>query len=272
MIGSSAHATVCQGPLTARDVTILRGGQALLADIQLTLRPDECLVLVGPNGSGKTTLLRVLLGLLAPTHGTVALGTQPLRRVPAHVRARFAAYVPQGLARTAALRVWDVVAGGRYVHTDSFGRLGAAGVSAVSAAIEHCGLSALAERAFSTLSGGERQKTLLAAAIAQDARMLFLDEPNTALDPGVQLDFVRILYNWRRRGRGFVLVSHDLQMPAVLGGRVIALRGGRVAADGPAERVLQPEQLAEIYGAPFAWIGSTGATRRLVLPDWWHDS
>ncbi len=99
--------------------------------------------------------------------------------------------------------------------------------------------------------------------------MLFLDEPNTALDPGYQLDLLRILREWRAAGRGLLVVSHDLQLPAALGGRVIALHAGRIAADGPAADVLTPAVLADIYGAPFDVL-HTPAGQAIALPAWWE--
>jgi len=140
---------------------------------------------------------------------------------------------------------------------------------AVRKAIEQCSLESLADRPFHAISGGERQKTLIAAAIAQDAAVMFLDEPNTALDPAYQTELVRILREWHAAGRGIVLVSHDLQLPAALGGRVVALNGGQIAADGPVNEVLTSTRLEAVYGAPFAE-ARLGNGTTIVLPQWWQ--
>lgn len=253
--------------LECRGLSLRRGGRLVVRDIDLTLRPGERLALVGPNGSGKTSLLLGLLGLLRPAAGSVQLDGREMFRLPARERGRFAAYVPQSLTGLPAFRVRDVVAGGRHPHVRPLARLSDADWQAVERALADCGLSALADRPLDTLSGGERQKTLIAAAIAQDPQVLMLDEPNTALDPAVQLELVRILRRWHSGGRGLVLISHDLELPAALGGRVVALREGRVAASGRTEEVLTPETLAAIYGARFG-IARTPDGRRLPVPEW----
>jgi iron complex transport system ATP-binding protein len=232
-----------------------RGPRVVLSEITLSIGSSECVSLVGPNGSGKTTLLLALAGLLPLASGTIRVRNVDLRAYSALERARFFAYIPQTIEHTPAFRVREVVAGGRFAHIAPLRPWSPADEAAVQDALTRCGLETLADRAFDSISGGERQKTLIAAAIAQDAQMLFLDEPNTALDPAYQLDLVRILRGWHAAGRGLLLVSHDLQLPAALGGRVIALRGGQVVADGPAEQVLAPETLGGVYGS------------RVVAPD-----
>ncbi len=250
-------------------LSVRRGGRLVVDNVSLALRPGECVSVVGPNGSGKTTLMLALLGLLAPAGGTVRLNGRDIRRLSARARGRFAAYVPQVIDHVPAFHVYDVVAGGRYPHVATLGSLSGADHAAVQSALAQCGLSGLAERFFNAISGGERQKTLIAAAIAQEPQVMFLDEPNTALDPAYQLELVRILRNWHRSGRGLLLISHDLQLPAALGGRVIALRAGRIAADGPMAEVLTPDLLSEIYSAQFG-TATTPDGREIVLPQWWH--
>ncbi len=254
--------------LECAGVSVERGGRRILHDVNLRLVPHECVSLVGPNGSGKTTLVRTLLGLVPPTVGHVRLDGEDTHRIAPHRRARWAAYVPQRLDASPVLTVVDVVTTGRFPHGHPLRPLSAADQSAVGRAMDTCGVTALADRAFNTLSGGERQKVLIAAAMAQAARFLFLDEPNTALDPAYQIELVRILRDWHHAGGGLLVISHDLHLPVALGGRVLALRDGRVAADGPAAEVLTPATLARIYGAPFA-VAATPAGPSLLLPAWW---
>lgn len=251
--------------LECAGLCVQRDGRMVVQDVSLALRGGECVSLVGPNGSGKTTLLLTLLGLLPPNAGALRLNGHDLRTIPPRERGRFAAYVPQVLERVPAFCVYDVVAGGRFPHVGPLQPLSNADQAAIQKALECCGLTALADRPFNAISGGERQKTLIAAAIAQDPQAMFLDEPNTALDPAYQRELVGILREWHARGRGLLLISHDLQLPVALGGRVIALKQGRIAADGPAADVLAPEVLSGIYGAEFAVV--TGADgRRFILP------
>ena len=255
--------------LACAGLSVRRAGRVVVRDVTLTLNDDECLSLVGPNGSGKTTLMLALLGLLPPAGGTVRVNGQDFRRLSARARGRFAAYVPQNLDRVPALRVVDVVAGGRFPHVGPLRSFTPADHAAIRAALFCCGLTELAERPFDAISGGERQKVLLAAAIAQNPEVLFLDEPNTGLDPAYQLELIRILRDWLRSHHSVLLTSHDLQLPAALGGRVLALRQGRIVADGPAESVLTPDVLGEIYGAPFG-TATTATGVQIILPAWWN--
>ncbi|MBU0637740.1 MAG: ABC transporter ATP-binding protein [Planctomycetes bacterium] len=253
--------------LHCQDLSVRRGQSTVLHDITLTLRADECLSLIGPNGSGKTTLMLTLLGLLRPACGRVLLDEADMHALPARVRGRFAAYVPQVVERIPAFTVREVVAGGRYPHVAPLQPLGPVDQAAVQAALDQCRLADLATRPVNALSGGERQKTLIAAAIAQDAQIMFLDEPNTALDPAYQVELVALLQRWSAAGRGLVLISHDLQLPAAFGGRVVALHEGRVAADGPVAGILEPARLEQIYQTTFETAVTT-AGRKLVVPVW----
>jgi iron complex transport system ATP-binding protein len=241
----------------------------VLHDIHLEIQAGQCLSLVGPNGSGKTTLLRTLLGLSTPASGTVQLNGQDLARLSTTERGRWAAYVPQTRGGAPELCVYDVVAGGRYAHVPPLRPMSAVDRAAIESALTRCGLSDLARRPFSTLSGGERQKALLAAAMAQDPQVLFLDEPTTALDPAYQIELMRLLQMWHASRRALVAVSHDLQLPAALGGRVVALREGRIVANGPATEVLSPETLTNVYGAPFGTVRTPEGVG-IVLPRWWN--
>jgi iron complex transport system ATP-binding protein len=253
--------------LECSNLTVCRGGRVVLHDVNLTLRSGESLSLIGPNGAGKTTLMLAMLGLLRPAAGQVRLNGVPLHELAPRSRGRFAAYVPQVVERLSGFTVYQVVAGGRFPHLRPLRPLSAADRAAISRALRDCGLADLAGRPVHTLSGGERQKVLLAAAFAQDAQALFLDEPTTALDPAVQLDLARLLRNWLCRARSLVVISHDLQWPAIIGGRVVALKEGTIVADGPAGQVLDPGRLAQVYGAEFEHAQTASGTA-LIVPRW----
>jgi len=255
--------------LACEHLRVARGGRVVLHEIDIEFRDGQCVALIGPNGSGKTTLMLALLGLLPPAAGHVRINGREVCDLPARVRGRFASYVPQTVERIPAFSVYEVVAAGRFPHVSPLRPLSQADQRHVDRALETCGLTSLAQRHVDAISGGERQKTLIAAAIAQDAQVMFLDEPNTALDPAYQVDLLRMLRGWHARGRGLVLISHDLQLPAALGGRVVALREGQVVADGHAEQVLTPERLAEVYDASFE-VATTAEGRRIILPNWWE--
>ncbi|MBK8915681.1 MAG: ABC transporter ATP-binding protein [Phycisphaerales bacterium] len=253
--------------LSAESLHLRRGRRDVLTDVSLALRPGECVSIIGPNGCGKTTLLLALLGLLTPQRGHVRLSGREMHRLPARLRGRFAALVPQGGPAPTAFRVADVVAAGRFPHVPALRAMSAADERAVQSAMERCGIAALADRPIDAVSAGERQNAMMAAALAQDPQLLLLDEPDTALDPGRQIELLTRLREWRAAGRALVLVSHDLHLPAHLGGRCIGMRGGRVVIDGTTEEVLRGEALRGVFDAEFQEV-TDAAGRRLVLPRW----
>lgn len=254
--------------LECNALAVRRGGRLVVEGVGLSVGPGACLSIVGPNGSGKTTLVLALLGLLEPAAGSVRLNGVDVRRMPARERGRWLAYVPQTLVSPPPFRVYDVVADGRFPHAAGLAPLSPADHAIVRDTLARCGLDGLADRVFTTLSGGEQRRTLLAAAMAQDPRILLLDEPNTALDPAYRLDLLAILRSWLADGRSLVVVSHDLDLPAALGGHVLALCRGRVLAMGPADQVLTPDTLSRIYEAPFEVV-VTADGRQFALPRWW---
>jgi len=267
-----AHGRALPGPeprwrVLCERLSVERGGFRVLEDISLTFYPGEACVIIGPNGAGKTTLLLTLLGILKPTRGAVRFNKTDVCALPGRARGRYAAYVPQTVERLPAYTVYDVVASGRFPHANPLAALSAADRRAIDDAMRRADLAAIALRPISAVSGGERQKALIAAAMAQDAEVMFLDEPTTALDPGRQIELVALLRGVCERGHGPIVVSHDLQLPAVLGGRVIALSEGRVVADGPAAEVLRPDVLGPIYRAPFS-MAVTAQGRAFVTPGW----
>ena len=179
--------------LRCRDLTVQRGGREVLRSVNLSLRAGQCLALIGPNGAGKTTLMMAMIGLLKPARGAVELNGRPIRDVAARQRGRWASYVPQTLDGMPGFTVSDVVAAGRYPHVSPLAPLSGPDLDIIARALEQSGLTELAERDINQISGGERQKTLIAAAIAQDAGVMFLDEPNPALDPAYQIDLAGML-------------------------------------------------------------------------------
>lgn len=254
--------------LDARDLSVRRGSRLAAADVSCTLHGGEVLSVVGPNGAGKTSLLLALVGILRRSTGLVRLGGVGIDELSATQRARRAALVPQWHGPAPPFLVREVVAQGRYAHRDRGRRACAAAAATIDAAMERAGVGGLARRRFDTLSGGERQKTMLAAALAQDAPLIALDEPNAGLDPAYQVELIRVLRELRAGGRALLVVSHDLQLPAALGGQVLALRDGRVAAFGAAAKVLSPPVLERVYGARFD-LAQLSDGRAVALPAWW---
>jgi iron complex transport system ATP-binding protein len=234
--------------LEARAVTLRVDGRALLDDVSLTLAPGSLTVLLGPNGAGKTTLIRVLAGVLPPTSGDVWLDGRRLRALGRAAVARHCAYLPQHHGASFDLRVEDVVTLGRYPHLGAWRALSPEDYERVDWALERVGLTGLRHRALPTLSGGERQRVFLARALAQEAPVLLLDEPASALDVGWSLELMTLLTELRREGRTVLAAVHDLRSAAEFFPRAVLLSGGRVTDQGATDAVVHGPAVEAAFG------------------------
>ncbi len=222
-----------------------------MRDVSLTAEPGQTLAIVGPNGAGKSTMALAAMGLLPVRGGHVALGGKDPRRLSRREVGHLIAYVPQFYEGYMGFTVLDVVASGRYVHLQAFGSPGEADRAAVQQALVDAGLEGMEQRTVNTLSGGERQKVWLAAAMAQGCPMLLLDEPTSALDPRHQADLIGLIRRQAAGGKAVVVICHDLNLPGLLGAKVAALKGGKIVFWGENEEFLQPERLETIFGSRF---------------------
>jgi len=243
--------------LEARNLTWNPRGRRVLGPLNLEVERGETLVLVGPNGAGKTTLLRMLAGVLTPDSGEVLLGGEPLHQHDRRHRAREVAYVPQVRPSRIPLTVEEVVLQGRFPHLQGLRRSPSEGdFQVVQEALHRAGIASLRERRVDRLSGGERQAVFIAAALAQEASILILDEPTTHLDPRHQADILEILRSFRdgKDGEGaptVITASHDLGFASRLADRVCALREGSVMALGPSREILEPKTLEKLFDVAF---------------------
>jgi iron complex transport system ATP-binding protein len=234
--------------LRAADVTVRVGTRALLDRITLTVPSGSMTVLLGPNGAGKTTLIRVLAGILAPAEGEVFLGGQRLGDLNRSALARQIAYLPQQTATSFEIQVEDAVALGRYPHLGTWGSLRPSDYERIAWALERVGLTALRRRTLPTLSGGERQRVFIARALAQEAPILLLDEPITALDVGRQFELMALLAGLHRDGHTVVAALHDLRPAVEFFPRALLLNGGRLAAAGPTREIVLGQDLGAAFG------------------------
>jgi iron complex transport system ATP-binding protein len=227
------------------------GGPFAVREASLDAEPASMTAVIGANGSGKSTLVRMLAGLLHPASGEVLLEGRPLPDWPARDRARRIAYMPQSTSTAFPFAVMDVVLSGRSPHVPRFQFEDARDREIAMEALEAAGAAHLAARTVTGLSAGERQMVTLARALAQQPRLLLLDEPSSALDLKHRAGLMRTLARLREaRGLTIVMVTHDLQLTGSLFDRIVALRAGEVAAAGRPDEVLRGELLADIYGEP----------------------
>lgn len=220
-----------------------------LRDVGFAVAPGEVLGVVGPNSAGKTTLIRLLTRVLTPACGQILLDGVPVERCPRRDLARRIAVVAQELPGGLPFTVEQLVLMGRYPHAPRRFFETAADRRAARAAMALTGVAHLADVPVARLSGGERQRAALARALAQEPRLLVLDEPTAHLDLRYQAECVALLRRVNReRGSTIVLVSHDLNLAAEVSDRLMLLAAGRVARLGPPADVLEPALLSEVYG------------------------
>jgi iron complex transport system ATP-binding protein len=212
---------------------------------------DGCFAAVlGPNGSGKSTLLRLLLGTLHPSGGQVRFGDRELAGWSRADLAREIGVVPQGEEIAFPLTVRELVAMGRYPHLGHWRSEGPADRAAIHRAMRLCDVHEMEHRAISTLSGGERQRARIARALAQEPRVLALDEPTVALDVAHEMVIFELLRSLVRDGVTVLLITHNLNLAARYAGRLILMDRGHIAADGTPAAVLEQSLLERVYGWP----------------------
>jgi ABC-type cobalamin/Fe3+-siderophores transport system ATPase subunit len=220
----------------------------VLEDVSLEVARGAIVGLLGPNGSGKTTLLRILAGVLPPQSGTVAIDGRPIAHLTRRELARRVAVVPQETHSTFDFSVIDMVLMGRYPHLGAFELEGADDQAIARDALAATGTSALEARPFATLSGGEKQRVVIASALAQASDMLLLDEPTAALDLGYQFEIAALLRRLNsERGTTMVVSTHDLNLAAAMCERVVLLKQGRVIAQGVTEETMTVANIRQLY-------------------------
>ena len=221
---------------------------AVLNDIFLNVERGELVGILGPNGSGKTTLLKLLGGLYRPTAGSVTLDGRPVIEWSQREIARRIAFVPQETHAPFDFTVLDIVLMGRFPHLGAFALEGPEDLAIARRALTATGTAPFEGRAFSTLSGGEKQRVVIASALAQSTQLLLLDEPTASLDIGHQIEVQMLLQRLNAdQGVTMVLSTHDLNLAAALCRRLVLLKEGQVLASGPPEEVLTPAAVRALY-------------------------
>lgn len=237
--------------LEVRDLSLALGGREVLRGVELELRAGELVAIVGPNGAGKSTLLKCVDRILTGYHGSVFIDGVPTDGMSSRALARRAAYLPQMTEPLTGTSVRRFVELGRYPWRGPFDPEGERDRRAVGEALALTGAGTFAERDMGSLSGGERQRALLAAALAQDAPLLLLDEPTTYLDYRHQVEMAGLIRAVHRQGRTVLTVTHDLNFALQTAGRIIVLSGGRVAWEGRPADLAGPGALDRIFDTEF---------------------
>jgi len=246
--------------LEVRDLAFGYRHHPVGSEVTLRLGAGEVLALLGPNGAGKTTLFRTILGWLPPLAGAIHLAGEPLGRWSRARLARLLGYVPQAHAGLFAFSVLDVVLMGRTAHLPVFGVPSRHDREVALEALDLLGVAALAPRVYVELSGGERQLVLVARALAQEPRLLVLDEPTASLDFGNQIKVLDEIRALAGRGIAVLMSTHHPDQARRVATRVALLKRGRIVGEGAPEAVLSLDRLARLYDVDPARLAAAGAS------------
>ena len=249
--------------IALRDLTVRFERAEAVRGVSLEVAADEWVMLIGPNGAGKTSILRALCGLLA-FDGEATIDGRDVRALGRRALARLIAFVPQNPVAPFELTVAEYVLLGRTPHLGYLGIEGRRDRQAVAHALERLDLLPFAERGLGSLSGGELQRAVLARALAQEARVLLLDEPTTSLDLGRQQQALELVDSLRGDGLTVLSTMHDLTLAGQYADRLVLLDRGTIVAEGAPRDVLSPETLASHYGANVRIVHDDGNV--FVLP------
>ena len=253
--------------LRVESLRVRRGGREILRGVSLRVGEGEFVALIGPNGAGKSTLLKHAAGVIPPPPGTVFLGGDDRAALDPREAARRVAYVPQARDPEIPYSGREVAAQARYPYLSTWRPARDEDRRRVEESLAEVGASGYADRPFGTLSGGEQQAVLIAAALAQDARLLLVDEPTTFLDPASREEIFRILGRARReRGVALLVVTHEVNRALLSADRITALREGRIVREGPPEEIARADVLEEIYGVRFLLATHPETGGAIVLP------
>ena len=261
--------------IQASDLNLRIGSTQLLDDASLAISTGERVAIVGPNGAGKTTLIRCLLGLTQPDSGHIEINGRALAELSHTELARQVSYVPQQLAERISFTAMEFISMSRYAYGGGGGRGARAGfkqadeegMEATEQAIELTGIGHLRHQALSTMSGGERQKVSIAAALAQQTPTLILDEPSAHLDPK-QRDIIHGLLAkiTREQNISLIVITHDLNWASADFDRIIGMKAGQTMVDAQADAFMKKEALMEIFDADWLLHPHPESGRPMVLP------
>ncbi|MFC9494493.1 ABC transporter ATP-binding protein [Streptomyces sp. NPDC056982] len=253
--------------LSTSALTLAYEDRTVVHDLDLAVPDGRVTVIVGPNACGKSTTLRALGRLLKPRSGSVLLDGEALTRLPTKKIAQQIGLLPQTPVAPEAITVADLVARGRQPHQHWWQQWSDADERAVTEAMERTDVAALADRSVDELSGGQRQRVWIAMALAQETELLLLDEPTTYLDIAHQvevLDLVRQLNH--DKDRTVVLVLHDLNQAARYADHLVAMKSGRIVAEGPPTEVVTADLVREVFGLDCVVVPDPVTGSPLIVP------
>lgn len=238
----------CSGQLQANNISLAYSNTTILSELSIALPNARITAIIGPNGCGKSTLLRALAGILPPARGQILLDGKPLQHYTARERARQVGLLPQVSTAPSGITVMDLVSRGRFPHQGWFRQYSEEDEFAVDHALQLTRLTGMETRRVDELSGGQRQRVWLALVLAQNPRIMLMDEPTTYLDIAHQHEILALCLQLnRRQHHTLVMVLHDLNQAARYADHIIAMKDGQIAAAGTPADVICPTVLAHVF-------------------------
>jgi len=255
------------GDLAGSDLSLGYGKRLISRNLDVVVPAGGFTAIIGPNGCGKSTLLRALSRLLVPSSGQVFLNGKDIHNYPAREVAKRLGLLPQSAVAPAGINVSDLVSRGRYPHQTLLRQWSRADAEAVERAMEMTATADLATRSVDELSGGQRQRVWVAMALAQETPLLLLDEPTTFLDITHQIDLMDLFRDLNRNsGRTLVAVLHDLNQACRYASHLIAMRDGRIVAEGAPKEIVTAELVERVFDLSALIIEDPVSGTPLVIP------
>lgn len=252
--------------IEVKDLSFSYGQRKVLEQISFSVEGGEFLSILGANGVGKSTLFRCMLGLLKGYDGQVLIDGNDSRKLPERELAKRIAYIPQSSSPAFHFSVFDIVLMGLTSSMRVFGTPGKEEKERVMWALDKIGITSLADRCFHRLSGGERQLVMIARALVQNAPILMLDEPTASLDFGNQLRVLRQMRNLADEGYTIVQTTHDPDLCYMFSDRILALKAGKILAEGTPQKVMTEDVINRLYGVDVQIIRLLEDRCRVCLP------
>jgi len=257
-----------QTAYTVDNLSVSFDGKPILRNVSFSVAASTSLAIIGPNGAGKSTLLKCLLRLLTPDTGSILLFDSPITDCPYRELAKQVGYVPQSGVEHVPYTVEEFVLMARYAYLNPFSHFTETDKNVTLRAMEQTEVLPFAQRRMHTLSGGERQKVFIAAALTQEPRIMLLDEPTTFLDYRHQVEVLALISKLRRdTGVTVITVTHDLNQGVFEFDAVLALKEGVTLFHGKPDELLQDGRLENLYGASFRILRDEQSDTKYVFPE-----
>jgi iron complex transport system ATP-binding protein len=260
--------TVPEALIETKDLTFAYDEEPVLRDISLNFQAGEFTGVIGPNGSGKSTFLKLIGGILPSSPETVFFKNQELRQYRKKELAVSIAWIPQEKQMAFSFKVIDIVLMGRHPYLSPLAFEGEDDYRIAEEAMKQTQVLEFAHRSFNEISGGEKQRVMIASAISQKAEVMLLDEPTSALDIKYQIEILSILRQLNEaENKSLILAMHDLHLASKFCKRLVLLKEGRVFCEGPPTEVLKKEILEEVYGVKVKIFQDDEDGSLLVVPE-----